>query len=196
MARRGRKRGPKTPWQRRARYLRRRCPERLKPNQIADLCAADGFARWQGFSLNYFATLRFPQPATALRDFRRGQDRVGKWLRRAGSELRWAYVWEARNGFHVHALINLPGKAFIPALEALRRAFPTCDVDLRSRLPGKHLAYIFKGTDVATHLRAVGRSMSRRIKPRSQGCIPWKRAGSTQNISANARKAAEWQQVG
>src|SRR5437868_14953293 len=129
------KRGPRTPWQERTRYLKARCPDRLKPNQVAELLAADAFARWQGFPLNAFATIRLPHGCDAPAIFRRGQDRFSKWLRRSGWELRWLYVWEARGPLHVHCLINLPRASWDAALSFMRAAFTGCDVDLRGRTP-------------------------------------------------------------
>ncbi len=49
------------------------------------------------------------------------------------------------------------------------------------------IAYLCKGTDVVTHSKLHG---PRHIKARAQGAIPWKRCGSTQNISKAARVKA------
>ena len=51
--------GPKTPWQRRAKYQRARCLERQKPCQGENLAAADAFARAIGRPLNHLLTIKF-----------------------------------------------------------------------------------------------------------------------------------------
>ena len=51
------KRGPKTSWQDRVRYQRNRCPNRLRPWQVAELFNADAFARWRGRPLNMLVTI-------------------------------------------------------------------------------------------------------------------------------------------
>jgi hypothetical protein len=180
--------GPKVPWQRRARYLRARCVERLKPNQIEELGVAYAFARWLGVPLNTCLTIRFPAGADCPSCFRRGQDVLAKRFRRAGYSLHWVYVWEAKGGEHVHCLAHVPkplARAF-PAM--LADAYPGCDVHCeRSRSPAEALSYITKGTDVVTRAKFQGR---RGHPARRQGIIPWKRCGSTQNLGRAARRKA------
>lgn len=180
--------GPKVPWQRRARYLRARCVERLKPNQVEELHAASAFARRLGVPLATFLTIRFPAGADCPASFRRGQDVLAKRFRRAGRQLHWVYVWEAKGGAHVHCLAHVPAQLAGDFPAMLADAFPGCDArHERARSPSKALAYMTKGTDAVTRAKAQGR---RGHPARRQGIIRWKRSGSTQNLGRAARRKA------
>ncbi len=78
--------GPRGAWQLRARYQRGRCVERLKPNQIQNLSAADAFARWIGRPLNCFVTVRFLETVDPKAVFEAAIDRLSKWHGRWGGE--------------------------------------------------------------------------------------------------------------
>ena len=179
--------GPSGPWQLRARYQRSRCIERLKPNQIENLSAADAFARWQRRPLNTFVTIRFVKTVDAKRCFERGIDCLLKWHMRWGGEWSAIHVWEAVGGLHVHLACHCP-KHSTTVHNAIHVAFAGHDVHITARKAGQGmLAYLCKGTDVPTHSKLHG---PRHIKARAQGVIVWKRCGTTQNIGKAARVKA------
>jgi hypothetical protein len=181
------KSGPFVPWQMRARYQRSRCIERLKPNQIENLSAADAFARWHRRPLNTFVTIQFLEPVGAKRCFERGIDCLSKWHTRWGGEWSAIHVWEAVGGLHVHLACHCP-KQSNTVHEAIHVAFAGHDVHITTRKAGQGMmAYVCKGTDVVTHSKLHG---PRHIKARSQGVILWKRCGTTQNIGKAARVKA------
>ena len=182
-----RKPGPSGPWQLRALYQRSRCIERLKPNQIENLCAADAFARWQGKPLNAFVSIRFLETVDARRCFETAIDRLSKWHVRWGGAWFAIHVWEGVGGLHVHLACHCP-KYASAIREAIHDAFAGHDVHIRRRVGGQGMmAYIAKGTDVVTHSKIHG---PRHIKARAQGAILWKRCGTTQNIGKAARVKA------
>jgi hypothetical protein len=179
--------GPSGPWQLRARYQRSRCIERLKPNQIENLSAADAFARWQRRPLNTFVTIRFVETVDAKRCFERGIDCLLKWHMRWGGEWSAIHVWEAVGGLHVHLACHCP-KHSTTVHNAIHAAFAGHDVHITARKAGQGMmAYLCKGTDMVTHSRLHG---PRHIKARAQGVIFWKRCGTTQNLGKAARVKA------
>lgn len=179
--------GPPTPWQLRARYQRARCIERLKPNQIESLAAADMFARWRGTPLNQFVTIHFREQPDPKRNFEAAIGRLSKWHMRWGGKWTALHVWEATGGFHVHVACHCP-KNPDAAHAAIRNAFAGCDIHIRARTRGQDMmAYLCKGTDVVSHAKIRG---PLNIKARKQGVIPWKRCGTTQNIGKSARERA------
>ena len=183
------KTGPRTPWQLRTRYQRGRCVERLKPNQIESLAAADAFAGRLNAPLNGFLTVKFSEREHPLQEFQAATKRFSQWLRRWGGELHWIYVWEAIGGFHLHALIHIPHNSWQLFAEAIVTAFSGHDTMLKRRYAGPSMmAYLCKGTDWATHSQL---SRQTRIKVKAQGSIAWKRCGSTENISPAARRKAQ-----
>ena len=179
--------GPKGRWQLRARYQRSRCIERLKPNQIENLSAADAFARWQRRPLNTFVTIHFFETVDAKRCFEMAIDRLSKWHMRWGGEWSALHVWEAVGGLHVHLACHCP-KHSTTIHEAILAAFVGHDVHITARKAGQGMmAYLCKGTDVVTHSKLHG---PRHIKARAQGVVLWKRCGSTQNLGKAARVKA------
>ena len=184
----GRKRGPKTAWQKRVRYNRANCKERLKPCQVQNLTAADAFASFNGKLLNCFLTIKFSEFAEPLQAFCAGTKRLSQWHRRWGGVLHWIYVWEAISGFHVHALAHVPQQAWQDFSQAMALAFAGHDVLLKRRSAGPSaMAYLCKGTDWVTHRKLRGPSP---IGVKKQGCIVWKRCGSSENIGRKARERA------
>ena len=182
---RRKKPGPRTPWQLRAKYQRARCFERLKPNQIENLAAADAFARWLGTPLNHFVTVHFGYQPNPKRIFESALDRLSKWHMRWGGKWLVLYVWEAIGGFHVHLACHCSTKPNV-LHAAINSAFGGCDIDIRARSPGQGMmSYLCKGTDVVTHSKIRG---PRDIRARMQGVIPWKRCGTTQNIGKSTRE--------
>jgi hypothetical protein len=183
----GKKPGPCRPWQLRARYQRSRCIERLKPNQIQNLSAADAFARWQGRPLNTFVTIHFLETVNAKRGFEQAIDRLSKWHMRWGGEWSAIHVWEAVGGLHVHLACHCPQNSSA-VHNAMQAAFSGHDVHITARKAGQGMmAYLCKGTDVVTHSKLHG---PRHIKARAQGFILWKRCGTTQNLGKAARVKA------
>lgn len=179
--------GPRAAWQLRARYQRARCVERLKPNQIESLAAADAFAQWRGTPLNRFVTIHFHEQPNPKRIFETAIDHLSKWHGRWGGEWVAIFVWEAIGGFHVHMACHCP-KNSDAGHAAIRSAFTGCDIDIRARTRGQGMmAYLCKGTDVVSHAMIRG---PRSFKARKQGVIPWKRCGTTQNIGKSARERA------
>jgi hypothetical protein len=171
----------------RTRYQRSRCIERLKPNQIENLSAADAFARWQQRPLNTFVTIHFLETVYTKRCFERGIDCLSKWHTRWGGEWSAVHVWEAVGGLHVHLACHSP-KHSNTVHDAIHAAFAGHDVHITTRKAGQGMmAYLCKGTDVVTHSKLHG---PRRIKARAQGVILWKRCGTTQNIGKAARVEA------
>jgi len=179
--------GPSGPWQMRARYQRSRCTERLKPNQIENLSAADAFSRWQRRPLNTFVSIHFLETVDTKRDFERTIDRLSKWHMRWGGEWSAIHVWEAVGGLHVHLACHCP-KHSTTVHNAIHAAFAGHDVHITARKRGQGMmAYLCKGTDVVTHSKLHG---PRHIKARAQGVIFWKRCGTTQNLGKAARVKA------
>jgi hypothetical protein len=179
--------GPRSPWQLRVRYQRSRCIERLKPNQIKNLSAADAFARRRGTPLNHFVTITFQGHANSKQIFGTAIDRLSKWHLRWGGEWLAIHVWEAVGSFHIHMACHCPKNADA-VHAAIRTAFTGHDIHIRTRSGGQAMmAYLCKGTDVVTHAKLHG---PRRIKARKQGVIPWKRCGTTKNIVKCARTKA------
>jgi hypothetical protein len=185
---RGKKRGPKTPWQNRVHYNRAKCEARLKPSQIENLTAADAFAVQMGKPLHGYLTIKFSENGHPLHEFRAGTKRLSQWHRRWGGELRWIYVWEALGGFHVHALVHVPCRIWRELERATAKAFAGLDVLLKRRSAGPAaMAYLCKGTDLQTHWKLRRHS---NIYAKAQGRIAWKRCGCSQNIGPRARKRA------
>lgn len=179
--------GPKTKWWLKAHYQRSRCIERLKPNQIENLSAADAFARWQRNPLNTFVTIRLLETLDAKRCFEMAIDRLSKWHTRWGGEWSAIHVWEAVGGLHVHLACHCP-KHSTTVHNAIHVAFAGHDVHITARKAGQGMmAYLCKGTDLVTHSRLHG---PRHIKARAQGVIFWKRCGTTQNLGKAARVKA------
>jgi hypothetical protein len=184
----GRKRGPKTAWQNRVAYNRAKCEVRLKPCQIQSLAAADAFASFYGKRLNYFLTIKFSEIEAPLQAFREGTKRLSQWHRHWGGALHWIYVWEATGGFHVHALVHVPRGLWQDFLRATGLAFVGHDVLIKQRSAGPSaMAYLCKGTDWVTHKKLRGPSS---IGVKKQGCIVWKRCGSSENIGRKVRERA------
>ncbi len=182
--------GPKTPWQKRARYNRAKCELRLKPSQIENIVTADAFASRIGRPLNGFLTIKFSESGHPLSEFRAGVKRLSQWHRRWGGELRWLYVWEAIGGFHVHALVHVPRRAWKDFEQATVHTFAGHDVMLKHRAAGPSaMAYLCKGTDLPTHWRLRGHS---HIKAKAQGRVAWKRCGCSENLGPNARDRARF----
>jgi hypothetical protein len=180
--------GPKTPWQKRARYNRAKCAMRLKPSQVQNLTMADAFASRIGKRLNGFLTVKFSESGHPLDEFRAGVKRLSLWHRRWGGELRWTYVWEAIGGFHVHALAHVPRRAWREFEQATVHAFAGHDVMLKHRTAGPSaMAYLCKGTDLPTHWKLRGHS---RVTAKAQGRVAWKRCGVSQNIGLKVRNRA------
>lgn len=181
--------GPKTPWQRRVRYNRARCVERLKPTQIENLTAADAFAGTLKTPLNGFLTIKFSERCDPLQEFHAATKRLWQWHRRWGGELRMAYVWEAIGGHHLHALVHVPRGAWQLIGQAFASAFAGHDTLLKRRYAGPSMmAYLCKGTDLVTHWQLGHTS---HIKAKAQGSITWKRCGTTANIGRAARTEAQ-----
>ncbi len=179
--------GPKTKWWLKAHYQRSRCIERLKPNQIENLSAADAFARWQRNPLNTFVTIRLIETLDAKRCFEMAIDRLSKWHTRWGGEWSAIHVWEAVGGLHVHLACHCP-KHSTTVHNAIHVAFAGHNVHITARKAGQGMmAYLCKGTDLVTHSRLHG---PRHIKTRAQGVIFWKRCGTTQNLGKAARVKA------
>ena len=188
MASRKKKPGPKTPWQRRVRYNRTRCIERLKPSQIENLTAADAFAGTLKAPLTGFLTIKFSECGHPLREFHAGVKRLSQWHRRWCGELRLIYVWEAIGGHHLHALVHVPRGVWQLVGQAIASAFAGHDTLLKRRYAGPSMmAYLCKGTDVVTHWQ-LG---STNTNAKSQGNITWKRCGTTANIGRAARQKAK-----
>ena len=120
-------------WQLRVKYQRARCIERLKPNQIENLAAADAYASYTGNALNGFLTIKFSEIGHPLNELRAGVKRLSQWHRRWGGELRLVYVWEAIGGIHVHAMVHVPRRAWQDFEQALALAFTGHDVRRRER---------------------------------------------------------------
>jgi hypothetical protein len=179
--------GPKTKWWLKANYQRSRCIERLKPNQIQNLSAADAFARWRARPLNTFVTIHFLETVDAKRCFERAIDCLSKWHTRWGGEWSAIHVWEAVGGLHVHLACHCPKNASA-VHNAIHAAFAGHDVHITARKGGQGMmAYLCKGTDWATHKKLRG---PRHLKARNQGVILWKRCGTTQNFGKAARVKA------
>ncbi len=177
--------GPKTPWQKRVRYNRARCLERLKPSQIQNLTEADFFSRSINAPLNGFLTIKFSERGHPLCEFQAGTKRLAQWHRRWGGELRMLYVWEAVGSHHLHALLHVPRGGWQLLRQTICTSFARHDVLLKHRFAGPDmLAYIAKGTDWVTHWK-LGSS---KIKAKAQGIITWKRCGTTANIGHATRK--------
>ena len=178
--------GPKTQWQRRVRYNRARCIERLKPSQIVNLTTADVFAGRLGTPLNGFLTIKLSERSHPLSEFHAAAKRLSQWYRQWGGELRWIYVWEAIGGHHLHALLHVPHSSWQLAGNAIASAFTGHDTLLKRRRAGPSMmAYLLKGTDMVTHWQLRGNST---VKARHQGKIIWKRCGTTANIGQAARQ--------
>jgi hypothetical protein len=186
MARR-KKPGPKTPWQRRVRYNRSRCLERLKPVQVVNLTEADAFAGTVNAPLNGFLTIKFSERGHPLLEFQGGTKRLAQWHRRWGGELRMVYVWEAIGGYHLHALVHVPRGAWGILNQAIASAFAGHDTLLKCRRAGPSMmAYLCKGADVVTHWQ-LGCAA---IRAKAQGKVAWKRCGTTANLGRAARQKA------
>jgi hypothetical protein len=184
----GKKRGPKTPWQNRAAYNRARCIKRLKPGQVENLASADAFAAYEGTGLNGWLTIKFASTEIAFADFQSGSKRLSEWFRRSGGNLIWVYVWESVGGVHIHMLIHIPNSIWQLTREAIAAAFDGHDVLLKRRTRGPiAVAYLCKGTDLFT-LKRIARGS--KMVAKRQGIIGWKRCGTSESIGLKARQVA------
>lgn len=189
--------GPKTSWQDTARYRRRRCPERLRPQEVAELFNADAFARWRAAPLNVFITIAFVHTAAgdaeANKTFARLRDCVGKSFARWGGEYSGLYVFEAKGGLHVHWAAHCP-PSILPQFDQLlhRQLRPrsAAAILIRQRWRGERdrlMRYLVKGTDWVTARRVKAWAMR-------QGIVDFKRCGISQSIGKAARRRAGFEQ--
>ncbi len=75
------------------------------------------------------------------------------------------YVWEAKGGYHVHCLINLP-KCDDAIRNLIQSAFKDMDIDIKRLWDRRGAqAYLLKGTDAITHAKIFGRC---RLKAKNQ----------------------------
>ncbi len=184
----GRKRGPKGAWQNRAKYNRAKCELRLKPCQIQNLAAADAFASAIGKGLSCFLTIKFSEFEVPLHAFRHGTKRLSQWHRHWGGALHWIYAWEAKGGFHVHALVHVPSGLWQDFMQVTTRAFAGHNLLHKHRSAGPSaMAYLCKGTDWQSHRALKGNS---NIYVKDQGRVTWARCGVTENIGKAARLKA------
>lgn len=197
------KRGrPKQYWAKRSIYLRRFCPHRLRPHEVANILDADRFADRTGKALKTFLTIRWA--LTLLGEINiqsRWQSILNSlrmWATRQGIDL--AFIWTHENpprdepAFNTHCLLNIPTRLredFAKWLSNHLAGEPNAVV-VEARNPnGRHwqdrAKYICKGTDMATAWR------HRLITPKGwdydQGIILFRRCGLSHNINAAARAA-------
>ena len=167
---RHRKPGPKTAWQNRVHYNRAKCTHRLKPSQIENLTSADTFASLIGTRLNGFLTIKFSEGSHALQEFQTGTKRLSQWHRRWGGELRWIYVWEATGGFHVHALVHVPRRAWRDFGQAVAMAFQVMSICSSIEAPGKRPWRTVQGHRLANAL-ALARAIPCQGQGSGQHCM-------------------------
>jgi hypothetical protein len=181
-------------WQKKARYQRRRCLERLRPWQIENLFEADHFAQCLGLPLNTFVSVSWQNTHQGSQDiperFQRATKAMGEWLRRRDCPPTWIFVHEnpGNSQPNCHLLVHVPSgylslfKAIAPewfgALE--------CGVHIRTRNgpSDRCLSYMVKGTDYITAHRYGA-------KARNQGIVDFKRCGWTQNLGLAARRRGQ-----
>jgi hypothetical protein len=191
----------------------------LSFTQVAQLANAAAFAASLGYPLNAqitfawhsipsFSACALPQLQGAL------MLRFGQWLKRRGVTLRYVWVRErvSGRGLHSHALLSLP-----PALKEEAKAFLTASggfvdttrtkgvwVECGARTPAAwagSLRYFAKGLDHrdfvygscgSTENLGVLLGVDHRG---SQGVIPCKRSGTSENLGPKARSRAGWREV-
>ncbi len=178
-------------WQRKAKYQRRRCRERLRPWQVEALFEADSFARALETPLNAFLTIAWLNTAdggeVVQRRFQSGLKAAGEWLRRRGIPRAWIYCHENPNSTrpNLHMLIHLPEHLLQCFHRAAEGWFAASEggVHLRRRNGPRDrcLSYMVKGTDLATASRHGARA-------RRQGPIDFKRAGCSESLGETARR--------
>jgi hypothetical protein len=200
--RKRRKRGrPCKAWHLRPKYLRRFSEKRLRPQEVANLIDADRFATRTRRRLETFVTIRWAHTVMGeihiharwlklLNAFR-------IWASRHGLEL--AHCWAHENpprhepAFNSHMLANIPPAlrpvlaswlaAQIGARDGAIRIEPRTSADWRK--PDARIAYMVKGTDWATARKH--RLVSEKGWDFQQGVIPFKRCGTSANLSPRIR---------
>jgi hypothetical protein len=187
-ARRSPPRARRRAWQKKARYQRRRCPERLRPWQIENLFEADHFARCIGLPLNVFVTVSWQNTRQGTQNiqkrFQQATKRMGQWFRRKNCAATWIYVHEnpGNSKPHFHMLIHVPSGQLASFKTMSSKWFEALEggVHFRTRNgPGDRcLSYMVKGTDYITANRYGA-------KARNQGIVDFKRCGWTENLGAN-----------
>jgi hypothetical protein len=182
----GRRRGPKTRWEKRKRYLKARDPKRLKQTQVTELMAATTFAAAQRTPLNAFLTVTFANSAIAFDTFKQSVARLCRLLRSHHLDLHWIYVWEAVGGPHIHALLHIPAGSRLLFEHIIGSAFAGQDTQLLARR-WYHLTYMCKGADFNTFRRIKGNAG---ILCKRQGTICWKRCGTSLSLGRKARETA------
>jgi hypothetical protein len=189
----------------------------LSSDQIRSLVNAVYFADASGSPLIALMTVlwsHFP-------DFReenlgvftaRFWDRLSKWLRRRGIELRavWTRERGQQKGHHMHALVNVPVRLLGPLAEHVEGSYRcspravtfsygqfgmhTLPMRLGSlrylckRLDHRAFVYFgFESVSVADHLGVEHRG--------TDGVVAAKRAGWTENLGIAARRRAGWREI-
>jgi hypothetical protein len=193
-ARRSPPRARRRAWQKKARYQRRRCPERLRPWQIENLFEADHFARCLGLPLNTFVTVSWQNTQQGSEDiperFQRATKAMGEWLRRRTCPPTWIFVHEnpGNSKPNCHLLVHVPS-GYLASFRAIAPEWfgaLECGVHIRTRNGPRDrcLSYMVKGTDIITAHRYGARASK-------QGLIDFKRCGWTQNLGVTARERAQ-----
>jgi hypothetical protein len=139
-------------------------------------------------------------------------DRIGKWLRKRGVDLRavWTRERGQQKGHHLHALTNIPVRFLADIEPFLKRAFRVSAGGLRFRY-GKfgmrslrmqmgalryackaldHRAFRYQGYESVNIADALGIQ-----HVGTDGVITAKRAGWTENIGPTARRRAGWREL-
>ena len=178
-------------WRTKAKYQRRRCPERLRPWQIDSLFEADILARLIGLPLNAFLTVSWKNTGQGTgcvqSRFRKATKAMGQWLRRRNCPATWLFVHEnpGNSEPHFHMLIHIPCGQLESFKTVAAKWFDALesgvDIRPRSNVRDRSLAYLTKGTDFIT-ARLHGATA------RNQGTVDFKRCGWTENIGAIAQK--------
>ena len=192
-ARRSPSRARRRAWQKKTRYQRRRCPERLRPWQIENLFEADHFARCLGLPLNTFVSVSWQNTHQGSEDiperFQRATKAMGEWLRRRDCPPTWIFVHEnpGNSKPNCHLLVHVPS-GYLSSFKAIAPEWfgaLECGLHIRTRNGPRDrcLSYIVKGTDIITAHRYGARASK-------QGLINFKRCGWTQNLGVTARAGA------
>lgn len=206
-SRKRRKRGrPKTHWTKQVARQRKFNPDRLRRIEVINLFAADRFASKIGLRPTSFITLRWSLTAG-------GEARINKrlsallnafrgWAKRQGIEL--AHIWVHENpdrgepAFNTHLLANIPDTLRVAAAHWLMKwlggAAGAIDMQPR-RCPGwnkpdDRVSYMCKGTDRATAIKF--RLIRKHGWDFAQGKVEFQRSGTSRNINAKARWAANF----
>jgi hypothetical protein len=207
--RKPKKRGrPKTHWTKQAARQRKFNPKCLRRIEVANLFDADRFASRTGLRFTSFVSIRWSLTAHGETDIRRRWTALLNglriWADRQGFEL--AHIWVHENpdrgepAFNTHLLANIPDTLRAAATEWLMKRLGGAAgaIDMQRRVcpgwnkPDDRVSYLCKGTDWATARSKEFRLIRKHGWDCYQGIVPFQRSGTSRNINAKARWAADF----